>query len=139
MEITKDPRKKTYSWPTRVFLCILGVSHGDTDAVHGADAWPPHSHAEGFPSPQLREGSVGAKCGKHPHGKTQSSIQTLKKQSPVGFPYFSLPFWGFSRLKTTSILKSGWWLNNPSEKYAPQTGSSWQVGVKIQRIFETTT
>ena len=31
---------------------------------------PPHSHAEGFPSPQLREESVGAKCSLNPHGKT---------------------------------------------------------------------
>lgn len=130
MEITKDPRKKNYSWPTRVFLCIFQVSHGDTDAVHGADAWPPHSHAEGFPSPQLREEKGLSEVF------TESSWENSIKYTN---PYVSLPFWGFSRLKTTSILKSGWWLNNPSEKYAPQTGSSWQVGVKIQRIFETTT
>ena len=41
--------------------------------------------------------------------------------------------------RRTWNAQSSWWLNNPSENYACQTGPSPQVGVNILKIFENTT
>ena len=41
--------------------------------------------------------------------------------------------------KKNSTCVSSWWLNHPSEKYARQTGSFPQIGMKILKKNETTT
>ena len=36
-------------------------------------------------------------------------------------------------------MAAGWWLNNPSEKYARQSGKSSPIRGENKKMFETTT